>query len=175
MQPDLDNIKKKVEESRDLIDKISVKIPGFSSMVEQAESYAADQVVRDFMADKVQSIKGELSEVAGRFSREKIYDLMTDIDSLSINFEKLYKMTKFADYASSASASGLKVTEKDKERLLEFDWRLIASLDEFDDVMGRLKGASKEDAPAVLNEIRNKISEFEKSFNERKNTIMEVL
>lgn len=175
MQPDLENIKKKVEESRDLIDKISTKVPGFSSMVEQAESYAADQVVRDFMADRVQGLKGELGEVSGRFSREKVYDLMTDLDSLNINFEKLYKKTKFADYASSASASGLKVSDKDKERLLEYDWRLIASLDEFDDVMGRLKGASREDAPAILNEIRSKISEFEKSFDERKNAIMEVL
>ncbi len=175
MQPDLSKVKKGIEESRDLIDRISSKIPGFSGMLEKAESYAADQLVRDFMADKLQEMKGGLSELSGRLTREKAYDQVGEVESLATKLEGLYKKTKFADYASSVSASGIKVSGKERERLLEYDWRLLGDLDGFDEVFGRLRGAGKDEISGILGELRGKIGDYEKSFDDRKNALMEVL
>ena len=136
MQPDLSNIKQKIKGNRDIIDnlttKIGIFIPGFSGFVEAAESYAADQLVRDFMADKIQKIKQEISDIMSSMSRDGKFEFLGG-DALGLGLEKLFKKAKHADYGPSASASKLKVTEADKERLLEYDWRLLSNLDEFND------------------------------------------
>jgi len=179
MQPDLSNIKNRIKGNRDIIDNLTVKlgtiIPGFGGFVEAAESYAADQVVRDFMADKIQKIKGEISDITSAMSRDGKFEFLGDLDSLGLNLEKLFKKAKYADYGSSASASKLKVTEADKERLLEYDWRLISNLDEFNELITKLKAAQGGDFKTAVNAVRDKIKNFETLLDERKNVVMEVI
>ena len=50
MEPDLDGIKKKVEEGRDLLDRIMLKLPGFKGYVEKSEKYDADMIIRNFLS-----------------------------------------------------------------------------------------------------------------------------
>ena len=45
-------------------------------------------------------------------------------------FEGLVKKVQYAEYGPSGQFSKLKITEEDQNRLLEFDWRLIAQFDE---------------------------------------------
>ncbi len=175
MEPDLSNIKKRIKGKRDLIDRISAKLPGFSSMVEAAEKYAADQFVRDHMAEEIQKIKKEISKLSAALSKEGVIDYLSDLESLNMNFERLYKKTKYADYGTSASTTSLKISDSDKERLLEYDWRLIASIEEFNEIIDRLKTSRGEELKKVIIEVQNKIDDFEASFDSRKNVLLEVI
>ena len=47
MQPDLNNLKSKIQANRDFITKIAVGLPGFKGYVEKAENYDADRMVRE--------------------------------------------------------------------------------------------------------------------------------
>ena len=175
MQPDLSNIKKRIKNSRDLIDRITTKIPGFKGFVEEKESYEADRIVRDFAADKISSIKKNVTSIFSDLSGSGNIQFLKDLESLNLKLEKIYKKVKFADYGTSASTSSIKISDDDKNRLLEYDWRLIGELDVFDEMIQKLKTENEEEFKTNFKLMKTKIDEFEKSFDDRKFVIMEVL
>lgn len=175
MQPDLNSLKSKLQANRDFITRIAVGIPGFKGYVEKAENYDADRMLREFISDKVLGAKKNLALLSGDLSRESDLAVLPDLDSLGNSLEGLLKKVQYAEYGTSGQFSKLKITEEDQNKLLEFDWRLIA---QFDDVLALISGlqSSRGDSlKAALKTVKTKILEFEKTFNERKYVIMEVI
>jgi len=58
---------------------------------------------------------------------------------------------------------------------LEYDWRLIADLDEFDELFATLKSADDNGFKDALKAFKTKLNEFETAFDKRKNVLMEVI
>ena len=175
MQPDLNNLKAKIQANRDFITKIAVGLPGFKGYVEKAENYDADRMVREFIAERISAAKKKLSMLSGDLSREADLSALPDMDSLANLLEGLYKKAQYAEYGASGAFSKVKITEEDQNRLLEFDWRLIAA---FDEIVAQVNGiqASRGDALIQgLKAVKAKILDFEKTFDERKYVIMEVI
>lgn len=175
MQPNLDNVKKKIQENRDLIDRITLKFPGFKGYVEKAESYAADQVVRNLIVDRLQGMKNEVSAKSSALVKKNEHSSLPDLDSLSIRLETVIKKCQHADFGTTASTSQLKISEDDKSRLLEYDWRLISALDDLDKMVKDLAACPAEGLAAAIGGIDGKTREFEKNFDDRKNVLLEVL
>ena len=69
----------------------------------------------------------------------------------------------------------MKLSDDDVNRLLEYDWRLITSLDELEKSVSELRAAAADNLGAVIGGISDKLREFEKKFDERKNVLLEVL
>jgi len=174
MQPDLESIKGKIKGSRDLIDRLTTKIPGFEGFVEKSESYEADRVIKDFIVDKIKSLKTLLSEIVSDFSREGDTKNLSGLDSLGLNLEGLINKVQFADSGSTSKTSKIKISEADKNRLLEYDWRLIGDLDIFDEILNKIR-SNNEETKTNISDFRTKLRDFEKAFDERKNIILEVI
>ncbi len=174
MQPDLENLKKKVAANRDLVDRITAKLPGFSGYVEKNELYSADSVIREFMVDRLKRFKSDVNTLSADFFKEGKTDILPDIDSLNLNFEKIMNLVRYADYGSSGSLSKVKVNEEDMNRLLEYDWRLISRLDETEKFIEELRSGEGETAEQ-LKKIKEDLRDFERAFEDRKNVLLEVL
>jgi len=174
MQPNLDNLKKKIQQNRDLIDRIVVKFPGFKGYVEKAESYAADKIVRDLLADRMQGFKNEINSKLADMEKKKDRANMADLDSMNIKMETVIKKCRHADFGAASVLSGITISEDDKNRLLEYDWRLISALDDLDKSVKELRSAA-ENCGVVIIGIADKLREFEKNFDERKNVLLEVI
>ena len=71
MQPNLDNVKKKIQENRDLVSRITAKFPGYSGYVEKAETYDADRIVRGLLADRVGTFKAAVNEKSSDLARKE--------------------------------------------------------------------------------------------------------
>jgi len=175
MQPDLDNIKKKIEENRDLIDRITLKLPGFEGYVEKSEMYGADKIVRDFIADRIQGFKGEMDSISSDMYKGGKSELLPEIESLNMLLEKVMNKCRYADYGSAVSTTNIKVTEEDMNRLLEYDWRMLNSLDDFDSLISSLADFEGDDFNKIQKDIKTKIKNFEKGFDDRKHVILEVI
>lgn len=175
MQPNVDNLKKKIQENRDLIDRITVKFPGFKGYVEKAESYDADKVVRNLLVDRIQGFKSEVNAKSTDLEKKKDRTFLADLDSLNIKMETMVKKSQHADFGKTAALSSIKISEDDKNRLLEYDWRLISSLDDLDKAVKDLRAAAPESLGALINGIADKLRDFEKNFDERKNVLLEVI
>ncbi len=175
MHPDIDNIKQKVQSNRDLLDRITAGVPGFKGYVEKKERYETDKIIREFCADKIHSQKGRIDSIAADFFRKSGSNYLAVLDNLSLQFERIFKKCKFADYGSSANLSGAKITEEDENRLLEFDWRILDIADEIKLSVDELASKMEDDFEANFKIIKSKLDEFDSVFEKRKHVLMEVI
>jgi len=175
MQPNLDNLKKKIQENRDLVSRIVAKFPGYAGYIEKAETYDADRVVRGLIADRIGAFKGVVNGKSSDLAQKKDRAMLPDLDALSLKMETLIKKCQHADFGKTAALSGMKLSDDDVNRLLEYDWRLISALDEMDAGVNGLRAATAEDLSAGIVALSDKLRDFEKKFDERKNVLLEVL
>ncbi|NLV68955.1 MAG: hypothetical protein GXY14_14900 [Spirochaetes bacterium] len=175
MQPDLNSLKNKLQANRDFIDRIAAGIPGFRGYLEKAENYDADRMIRQFAADKILTVKKSLAILSGDLSREADLNALQDIDSIGNVLEGVYKKVQFAEYGPSGDFSKLKISDEDQNRLLEFDWRLIGEFDEVVKLVSEMQNARGEALKSALKSVKTAILKFEKTFDERKYVIMEVI
>lgn len=175
MQPNLDNLKKKIQDNRDLIDRIIVKFPGFKGYVEKAESYAADKIVRELLSDRMQGFKNDINAKLVELEKKQERDKLGELDSLTMKIETLIRKCQHADFGKTAVLSSTTISEDDKNRLLEYDWRLISALDELDKKIGELRGSATGDIGPVITGIGDTLRTFDKNFDERKNVLLEVI
>ncbi len=175
MKPDLNNLKKRIEESRDFIDRIALGIPFFKGYLIKSENYDADSMIRAFLADKLFAVKKNLNSLSTEILKKGDYETLKDIDSLSHLVEGLLKKVQFAEYGTSGVFSKAKITEDDQNRLLEYDWRLLSSMDELVESADNLLSPGCESLPEGIKSVAGMIADFESAFNERKNVILEVI
>jgi hypothetical protein len=175
MQPDLNNLKAKIQGSRDFIDKIAAGIPLFKGYIEKSENYDADKIIRGFIADKIISAKKNLGVISGDQARSGNFEVTQEFDSLSILLEGVLKKVEFAEYGVSGGFSKIKISDEDQNRLLEYDWRMITVFDEVYSLFSNLSSLQGEPLILEIRNIKNKIRDFEKNFDNRKYVIMEVI
>ena len=97
MQPDLNNLKAKIQANRDFIDRITTRLPGFNGYVEKSENYDADRMVREFIADRVLSAKKSLNVLSGDLVKSGEIQTIQEIDSIQNLLEGLLKKIQYAD------------------------------------------------------------------------------
>ncbi len=174
MQPDLENIKNKVESNTSYIDKISAKLPGFKGYKEKSDIYSVDKIMRNFISEKIQDYKLQVNSISSELFNAQKTDLLPKIDALNNVIERVLKKTQFADFGNTASLSGVAITDEDKNRLLEFDWRLIATIEESQSLLDNLKNTDSVTADTIK-EFETNIKSFEEAFDDRKNILTEVI
>jgi len=175
MQPDLENLKKRIGESKDLVDRLIGKMPGYTGYVEKGEMYEADRVVRGFIAERLLNFKKVVDGVIREQTRKGEMKYLTELESLNTLLEKAHKKCAFAEYGRSAAGPRVNVSQDDSNKILEHDWRMIAKADELEPEIVKIESAAGDAIPAEVTRIRKLIDEFEKAFDQRKNVILEVL
>ncbi len=174
MQPDLENLKKRIGESKDLVDRIIDKLPGYTGYVEKGELYEADRVVRGFVAAKLLDCKRHVDEAIRAETKKGAMEHLADLESINTLIEKAHKKCAYAEFGRSASSSKVNPSSEEMTRVIEFDWRMIAKADELDAEIARLS-AAQENFAAEIERIRKIVSDFERDFDQRKNIVLEVI
>lgn len=173
MQPDLENLKKRIGESRDLVDKIIDKLPGYTRYVEKGELYEADRVVRGFLASKLLECKKHVDEAIRSETKKNSLVHLADLESINTLLEKAHKKWRYAEFGRSASTSKINPSSEEMSRVIEFDWRMIAKVDELEKEIAKLSAA--ENIESEISRIRQLVVDLDKNFDERKNIVLEVL
>lgn len=175
MKPDLNNLKSRIEEKRDFIDKIANEIPFFKGYLVKSENYDADLMIRSFIADRLLAVKKHLGAVSSDALKKENYQLIKEIESLSTVVEGVVKKVRYAEYGASGAFTKAVFTEDDQNRLLEYDWRLLTSADELVESVRKLASSDCVSVPEGLKSAGGMLADFESAFNERKNVILEVI
>lgn len=175
MKPDLNNLKNRIEAKRDFIDKIALGIPLFKGYLIKSENYDADLMIRSFLADKLLAVKKHLGTLSSNALKKGEYELIKEIESLSLAVEGLVKKVRYAEYGTTGIFSKAKITEDDQNRLLEYDWRLLSSADDLVESVLKINSPPSLSVLDGLKSASAMIADFESEFNERKNVILEVI
>ena len=175
MQPNLENLKKKIQENRDLVDRITMMVPGFTGYVEKAEIHEADRIIRNLLADRIRGFKGTVNAAMTALEKKGDRAHHGGLDSLSGKMETLLRKCLHADFGTAPSLAGAAISEEDKHRLLEYDWRLLSSLDELEGGVSAVGSPSQGDLAAAIDRVETLLGEFEKNIDERKHVLLEVL
>ena len=156
-------------------DRITVQIPFFKGYVEKSENYDADRIIREFIADRILSTKKSLNVMSGDLVKSGDLAMIQEIDSIQNLLEGLLKKVQYADYGVTGGFSRIKITEDDQNRLLEYDWRLISSFDEINSSTSNMQTLQGDSLLQELKNLKQKIRDFDKSVDDRKYVIMEVI
>lgn len=174
MQPDLENLKKRLGESKDLVDRLIDKLPGYNGYVEKGELYEADRVVRGFIASRLLDCKKHVDEAIRAETKKGLMEHLADLESINVLLEKAHKKCVNAEFGRSASASKVNPSSEEMTRVIEFDWRMIAKADELEAEIAKLP-AAQESVVTEIGRIRQLVSDFERDFDQRKNIVLEVV
>jgi hypothetical protein len=170
--PDINKIKDKVRQGRDIVDKLLAAIPGYKSYVESAEAYDSDRVVREYLADRIVRLKSEITSFSSVLVRKGEHGIVKEIESVTIFMERILKKCQFADYSSSIFAK-MKVTAEEKSKLVEYDSMLLSLLEEMGSLVTSLDQTETGNVEQVLSSLKSKLKNFEKAYEDRKFKIME--
>lgn len=174
MQPDLSNLNEKITQQRDLIDRITPKIPFYEDYVKDKEQYTADSIVRNQIAETFDGYKEEVSRITSQQFKKGNRDILPQLEELSNYLEKLSRNTRHADFGKG-DLSKVKFSDEDKLRLLEFDWRMITEAEGLSDQVEALVDADGQALADGIEACNKSLRTFEKAFDQRKNVLMEVL
>lgn len=167
-------IKNKIQSGRDFLDRLALKLPGFSGYVEYTERYNSDRTLRMFMADKLLSFKEEVNSCIRSHACTNDLSILPEIDSISVNLERSAKRCQAADFGANSSftKNTVKFTPADQDKILERDSTLVARLDDIESLIKSL--SAQADIPSVTAQVRQKLKEFDETFENRTSIIMEA-
>ncbi len=165
---DLQKINKQItllKHYRELIDLFILKVPGFKEHTEQADMQNADRIIRDFMYEYLLDFKQQILTIMKKAQKDYKLELLPELDSLSLQIEKLAKKCNYADYISVKNISG---EEANHYKILDHNWKLISIIDEI-----KLSFSDVSISSDWINIIRSKLETFEDLFDKRKSIVTE--
>lgn len=164
-----------LEKTKALIETLAQKIPGFKSYSESADMHDADKAIRNYMYEKLVDFKKAIVVIMNTAQKRSDYKILPELDSLNLGLERTAKKCRYADYGSTINPAGKNIGGSDQNKILEYDWSLIAELDGIAINIKSLKKQESEDPTEIINTIKRKINTFEDSFEKRISVITEVL
>jgi hypothetical protein len=174
MQPDLSNLNDRIKEERDLIDRITPQVPFYEDYVKEKEQYAADRIVRDQLSSQLDTYRQDISRFSSDQYKAGNSDILPALEDLMNLLQKMVNNTKHADFGS-ADLSKVKFSEEDKMMLLEYDWRMISHSEELKSEVDALLGAEGDSLQEKSLSLKKVLRDFEKTFEARKNVLMEAV
>lgn len=153
-------------------------VPGFSGYKLKELRREADRLVRNYLYQQLTLSKDDLKLVYQRLVDNKLNDLWTEMDRLIANLDTVASEINHASYGYSGFFDAVKVQEKNLDRMLDYDTKLIDNVGSLDVKVKELKNevlsGNFEGTRIHLNEIRSSVDILEKLYSERKNVILGV-
>lgn len=159
------DIKKKAENQLNTAEKLLKSIPGFKGYYDREMRRDSDHVQRQFIADKMRNLKGDLQKVIRDVAREKRLDLLTEYDEVLRGIDKFINEVKYANRGYSGFFDLLKIEETQLEAVYQFDIQVLENIEEFVRKFGILSND-----PLNLNQVRlfrNSLDQIESLFRDR--------
>lgn len=166
------DIRQRIEEDMGLLKKIQSFIPGFRGYRRREDLRDADRMLRMQLADKLATQRKRLEDSRGLITKTFNSKPLDMLGSVIFQMKKVEGQILHADMGYSGFAADIQIKEDELNRLYEYDAVMIdgvtsiaASIDSLVPAL-----ASQDEAKSVLmlNEIKQKVNQFEGIFGKRK-------
>jgi membrane-associated HD superfamily phosphohydrolase len=165
------DIRRSVEEDRGILKKIQSVIPGYAGYRRREDIRQADSQLRTQMADRLHDVRAALEESRRSMVDNMVTEGIEAIGSLINKTTALEGRVRHAEQGYSGFSAAIRIEENELNRLYEYDYAMVASIQDLMRQASELKLAvDASDAARTkgsVDAIRANLTNFTRAFEER--------
>lgn len=164
----------KVEEGRNIIEKLGSIIPGWNGYQKRQERRKADQLLRQVLADKLAEQRRRLDTAQKELMEHNRYDMVDNVGSAVTQLQTFIDRVRFASYGYSGLFDAVKINQEELDRIYGFDMALFQYVDRLNTANDRLRETipSGQGLIETVRIIQDICREANSTFEEREHIIL---
>ena len=172
----MDNLKEKIRNSENSLERLIKKIPGFEGYKNREQSRTADKIQRTFMAKTLSEQKSILSDVGRELLSSGDMSMLGDIDRVSKLLEKTADRIEHAEYGYSGLFDAVKIDVAELEQIYAYDLDLVETIQIIADEIPNLSNAIEEKDlfKTNLKNIEKTLKALDKKIDDRRKILKGV-
>jgi hypothetical protein len=166
------DIRDRVEQDRGLLKKIQLVIPGYAGYRRREDIRAADNLLRIQVANQMKGVRGELEEIRDGMAMDgKVQGLQT-IGNAIFTIEGLEAKIRHAEGGYSGLSATIQIKETELDRLYEYDYAMLESLNQAGGLVQTIRDASDPKAfDSAVKFLMQSLANFERAWKSRTNAV----
>jgi len=166
------DIRDRVEQDRGLLKKIQLVIPGYAGYRRREDIRAADNLLRIQLANQLKGVRGDLEDIRDGMAMDGKVQGLQSIGNAIFTIEGLEAKIRHAEGGYSGLSATIRIEETELDRLYEYDYAMIESLDKAAAVVPMIRDASDPKRfEAAVKGLREAIAGFESAWKTRTNAV----
>ncbi len=162
------DIRERVEEDRGLLKKIQLMIPGYAGYRRREDIRAADDLLRIQLANQMKGVRGDLENIRDAMATDGKIQGLQGIGNVIFTIEGLEAKIRHAEGGYSGLSATIRIQETELDRLYEYDYAMLDSLDKAAAVVPMIRDAGDpKSLDAALKACRDAIAAFETAWKAR--------
>lgn len=170
------DVRAQIEANRGISKKLELLIPGLHGYRKLEDVRAADSIVRNQVADKLDQSKSNLEDLRTQMVSNNDFNNLTNVGSLIAQVQQMSGQVRHAQQGYSGFAANIQINQDKLNKLYEYDYDFVASAVS---LQGKTSIAYDPVAPnsvqTTLNDIANALRAFRQSWSVRMEAIENVL
>jgi hypothetical protein len=158
-------------ENRGVIESILMWIPGFRGYLRKDNRREADELQRNWLADRLERGKRGLNELARRLTDRGQIDALGEVERLRANLDKVIARVRGAMQGYSGFFDLVEIDEEVLDRIYHFDASLMERVADVADRLEALGTYAEQAAGETLAEVRRKVAEIDAAWDEREDLL----
>lgn len=162
------DIRERVEADRGLLKKIQLMIPGYAGYRRREDIRAADNVLRIQLSDRLKAVRGELESIRDDMAMEGRTQGLSGVGNSIFTLEGLEAKVRHAEGGYSGISATIRIEEAELDKLYEYDYAMLASLDQAGGLVAAIRDADGGKAfDSSLKSLNEAIRAFEGAWKAR--------
>jgi len=166
------DIRDRVEQDRGLLKKIQLMIPGYAGYRRREDIRAADNLLRIQLANQLKAVRGDLETIRDGMAMDGKVQGLSAVGNVIFTLEGLEAKVRHAEGGYSGLSATIRIEETELDRLYEYDYAMLESLDRSAAVVPMMRDASDPKSfDAAVKAFREAIGSFETAWKSRTNAV----
>lgn len=158
----------KVTGDQDFFKKIASKIPGFDGYIERSNRRAADQILRETVADRFEELYQRISSLQADLVSSGGLAYVDDIEKAAIKVRTFIDKIRHASYGYSGFFDAVKINEDELAQLYQYDAAMLELVDEVARAIDNVEASLGTDGlPAAIRNLVTNAQQCLDVFNRR--------
>ncbi len=144
----------KVTGDQDFFKKIASKIPGFDGYIERSNRRAADQILRETVADRFEELYQRISSLQADLVSSGGLTYVDDIEKGALKVRTFIDKIRHASYGYSGFFDAVKINEEELAMIYQYDAAMLDLVDEVSRAVDNVEASLGTDGlPAAIRNL----------------------
>ena len=156
-------------DTRNWIERLSSKIPGYSGYVDRETRRDIDKLHREHLADRLRGLKSPLTDVMRELTNTGRMFEVGPVDAAIKKLDHLENRVRFASYGYAGFFDVVKIEQTQLDSIYQFDLALVEHVDKIEAKLSELKtqAATSDGLKAACAEVTAELDQAGSVFDDR--------